>query len=163
MPFRYKRSDFRWPPVQLNHMEVTLSFFDTRVDGTATLTLTAREPLSTLELDACDIEIDAVALSPAEKSSRGGSDFLPCEFALDAARRKLVIPLPRPLAIGETLRVFARCRCAPSASLLEGLYRDTTPPGAPQQYMSQCQQWGFQRILPVIDVCTAKCTFRTTL
>ena len=177
MPFRYKRSDFRLPPVQLNHMEVTLSFFDTRVDGTATLTLTAREPLSTLELDACDIEVAAVALSPAGRPPRGvrgesrgaalpapaGGGFLPCDFALDAARRKLVIPLPRPLAIGETLRVFARCRCTPSASLLEGLYRDTTPPGAPQQYMSQCQQWGFQRILPVIDDCTAKCTFRTTL
>jgi aminopeptidase N len=29
--------------------------------------------------------------------------------------------------------------------------------------MSQCQQWGFQRILPVIDDCTAKCTMRTTI
>jgi aminopeptidase N len=47
--------------------------------------------------------------------------------------------------------------------VLDGIYRDTTPPGAPQQYMSQCQQWGFQRILPVIDDCTAKCTYRTTL
>jgi aminopeptidase N len=29
--------------------------------------------------------------------------------------------------------------------------------------MSQCQQWGFQCIIPVIDDCTAKCTWRTTL
>ena len=74
-----------------------------------------------------------------------------------------MIPLPRPVAPGETLRVFTRCRCSPSDTELEGLYRDVTPQGAPQQYMSQCQQWGFQRILPVIDDCTAKCTFRTTL
>ncbi|HTZ18095.1 MAG TPA: DUF3458 domain-containing protein, partial [Dissulfurispiraceae bacterium] len=42
-------------------------------------------------------------------------------------------------------------------------YKDTTPPGAPQQYMSQCQQWGFQRIMPVFDDCRAKCTMTTTI
>ena len=154
MPFRFNRSDVRLPPVQLRHMDITLSFFETRVDGIATLTLLAREPLSTLELDACDIEVLDVSLPDTHT---------PCSYTLDAIRRKLVIPLPRLLASGETLRVFTRCRCVPSASRMEGIYRDTTAPFAPQQYMSQCQQWGFQRILPVIDDCTAKCTFRTTL
>ena len=155
MPFRFNRCDVRLPPVQLSHMEVTLSFFESHVDGTATLTLLAREPLSTLELDACDIEVFEVSLPDTHTPC--------CSYTLDPVRRKLVIPLPHALASGETLRVFARCRCSPSASRLEGIYRDTTPPFAPQQYMSQCQQWGFQRILPVIDDCTAKCTFRTTL
>ena len=154
MPFRFNRSAVRLPPLQLNHMEVTLAFFETHVEGTATLTLTAREPLCTIELDACDIDVTEVSFPDTRT---------PGTFLLDAARRKLVIPLTRPLSSGETLRVFTRCLCRPSASLLEGLYRDVTPPGAPQQYMSQCQQWGFQRILPVIDDCTAKCTFRTTL
>ena len=36
-------------------------------------------------------------------------------------------------------------------------------PAAPQQYISQCQQWGFQRIMPIFDDCTAKCTMRTTI
>jgi aminopeptidase N len=170
-------------------MEIALSFFETHVDGTATLTLTAREPLATLELDARDLEVFEVALSRVGTPPRGvrraqgsaagygepalpgatrhasvtADAFVTCAFSLDASRRKLVIALPRPLAAGETLRVFARCRCTPSDKLLEGLYRDVTPPGAPQQFMSQCQQWGFQRILPVIDDCTAKCTFRTTL
>ena len=53
--------------------------------------------------------------------------------------------------------------CHPSDSILEGIYKDVTPPGAPQQYMSQCQQWGFQRIMPIFDDCRAKCTMRTTL
>ena len=155
MPFRFKRSEFRLPVAQLNHMEIALSFYETHVDGSATLTLTARERLTTLELDARDIEVFEVAASPAE--------FAPCAFALDAVRHKLVVTLPTPLAAGAALRIFIRCRCVPSDALLEGIYRDVTPPGAPQQYMSQCQQWGFQRILPVIDDCTAKCTFRTTL
>lgn len=178
MPFRCNRSDFRLPPVQLDHMDVSLSFFETHVDGTAALTLTAREPLAALELDARHINVSEVALAPigfALRCVRDGSveralppppapgEFQPCAFSLDAARHKLVIPLPRPVAPGETLRVFTRSRCIPSDTVLEGLYRDVTPRGAPQQYMSQCQQWGFQRILPVIDDCTAKCTFRTTL
>ncbi len=160
MPFRFKRSDVRLPAAQLSHMEVSLSFFETHVDGAGTLTVTAREPLAALELDARDLEVFEVAASPA---GTDGDAFAPCAFALDAQRHKLVISLPQPLAAGDTLRVFARCRCAPSDTLLEGIYRDVTPTGAPQQFMSQCQQWGFQRILPVVDDCTAKCTFRTTL
>ncbi len=56
-----------------------------------------------------------------------------------------------------------RSVCRPSDYVLEGIYKDVTPPGAPQQYMSQCQQWGFQRIMPIFDDCRAKCTMRTTL
>jgi len=152
MSFRFKRSEFRLPVVQLNHMEIALSFFETHVEGAATITLTAREPLAALELDARDIDVLEVTLPDANAA---------CTYTLDATRHKLVVSLP--LAAGETLRLFTRCRCTPSDSLLEGLYRDVTPPGAPQQFMSQCQQWGFQRILPVIDDCTAKCTFRTSL
>ncbi len=53
--------------------------------------------------------------------------------------------------------------CFPSDHILEGIYKDATPPGAPQQYMSQCQQWGFQRIMPIFDDCRAKCTMTTTI
>ena len=154
MPFRFNRSEFRLPSFQLNHMEIALSFFENYIDSAATLTLTAREPANTLELDARELEILKVALPDTQAT---------CNFSFDPLRHKLVIPLPHTLAAGDSLRVFAHCRCKPSDALLEGLYRDVTPPGAPQQYMSQCQQWGFQRILPVIDDCTAKCTFRTTL
>jgi len=154
MPFRFRRSEFRLPVLRLNHMDIALSFFETHVDGEATLTLTAREPLAALELDAHDLDVLEATLPDFE---------IACSFSLDAARHKLVVPLPMPIPAGETVRLFVRCRCTPSDSLLEGIYRDVTPPGAPQQYMSQCQQWGFQRILPVIDDCTAKCTFRTRL
>ena len=37
MSFRFKRSEIRLPVVQLNHMEISLSFFETHVDSTATL------------------------------------------------------------------------------------------------------------------------------
>jgi aminopeptidase N len=51
----------------------------------------------------------------------------------------------------------------PSRTVLEGLYYDVTPPGAPPQQITQCQQWGFQRMVPCIDEMTAKCTYSTTI
>ena len=78
-------------------------------------------------------------------------------------RNKLVVKLPRGLQAGDRFLVRTVTRCVPSDRLLEGIYKDTTPPGAPQQYISQCQQWGFQRIMPIFDDCRAKCTMTTTL
>ncbi len=53
--------------------------------------------------------------------------------------------------------------CRPTKNILEGLYYDETPAGAPPQQITQCQQWGFQRIVPCIDDMTAKCTYTTTI
>lgn len=155
--YRFLKSAFRRPPVQLQHMEIALSFYETHVDGAATLHLTAREPQAEIVLNAHDLEILEVTVG------LGAATLAPAAYRYDAAARTLTVPLPHPLAAGERCVIATRCRCHPSETLLEGLYRDTTPPGAPQQYMSQCQQWGFQRILPVVDDCTAKCTYRTTL
>ena len=35
--------------------------------------------------------------------------------------------------------------------------------GCPCTQITQCQQWGFQRIVPCIDDMTAKCTYKTTI
>ena len=156
--YRFLKSAFRRPLLQLDHMDIVLSFFETHVDGEATLRLTAREPLETVVLNAHDLDIQHVA------AGLGCEDApAPAPYRFDAAARTLTVTLPRPLAAGETCRISTRSRCTPSDTILEGIYRDSTPPGVPQQYISQCQQWGFQRILPVIDDCTAKCTYRTTL
>jgi len=84
-------------------------------------------------------------------------------LALDCDGAKVTYPLDRAYAPGERFTLAVSHVAHPDDTRLEGIYRDVTPPGAPQQYMSQCQQYGFQRILPVLDDCTAKCTFRTTL
>ncbi len=154
----FSREGYRRPPLQLKHFDIYLSFREDRVDGEGTLLLEPREaPQTCVELDARDLEL----LAAAEVLPGGSLSSAP--FTYDAARRKLKIPFSRAYAPGETVKVRVRAVCRPSDYRLEGIYRDTTPPGRPQQYMSQCQQFGFQRILPVIDDCTAKCTFRTTL
>ena len=158
-PFRYLRSAWRRPPARLLHAELLLRLFDDRIEGFETLSFEAREPLSEVALDAQDLEIGPVSLA----AERPDAPDEPCSALYDRRGRRLVVALPRPLAAGArfALRIAATCR--PSDRILDGAYFDTTPPGAPPQIVSQCQQWGFQRILPIVDDCTAKCTWRTTL
>ena len=53
MNWKFKRSDYRRPPVQLEHMEVRLAFFEDRVEGTGRLSCRAREAVREVLLD-CD-------------------------------------------------------------------------------------------------------------
>lgn len=131
MDWKYKRSDFRLPKAQLEHVEMTVRFFEDRVEAEGRLRCRAREAMSEVELD------------------------------LDGAKKAYA--LGREYGAGEVFEVEVAHTSHPDDVRLEGIYRDATPEGAPQQYMSQCQQYGFQRIMPIIDDCTAKCTFRTTL
>ncbi|MBR1586866.1 MAG: aminopeptidase N C-terminal domain-containing protein [Kiritimatiellae bacterium] len=136
MCWKFKRSDYRRPPVQLEHMDVRLAFFEDRVEGAGRLHCRAREAVR--------------------------------EVMLDCDGKKVPYTLDREYAPGERFTIDVAHTCHPDDRRLEGIYRDVTPrdgraPARPQQYMSQCQQYGFQRILPVIDDCTAKCTFRTLL
>ena len=155
--FRYNRNDYRRPSVQLTHVDLKLDFFDDRVEGVETLHLLAREAIRSIPLDAQALEIAEIHLRNADGSVR----------ALDSVyvkpQNRLEVVLPREYQPGEKIRVDIRATCRPTHNVLDGLYYDTTPPGAPPQMISQCQQWGFQRIIPIVDDCTAKCTWRTTL
>ena len=73
------------------------------------------------------------------------------EIALDCDGKKVTYPLDREYAAGEQFTVAVEHVSHPDGKRLEGIYRDVTPgegraPARPQQYMSQCQQYGFQRI-----------------
>jgi aminopeptidase N len=155
--YRYNKSAFLPLPVRLRHMDIELVFCNGVVAGTATQTIEAREERDQIILDAQDLEIRGVEWLEAR------ADAEPLAYRYDADADKLIVDLPRTLRVGEIFRLRTRTVCTPSSNILEGIYLDTTPEGCPQQYMSQCQQWGFQRILPVFDDCTAKCTMRTTI
>ncbi len=136
MDWKFRRSDFRRPAVQLEHVDMELRFFEDRVEAKGVLTMRAKAPVDRVELDCDGVKV---------------------QYALD-----------REYVPDECFTLAVEHVSHPDDVRLEGIYRDTTPavPGSaqlPQQYMSQCQQYGFQRILPIIDDCTAKCTFRTTL
>lgn len=53
--------------------------------------------------------------------------------------------------------------CIPTEHILEGIYYDHTPEGAPRTLTSQSQQWGCQRIFPLPDRMRAKAYWTTTI
>ncbi len=155
--FRFMRSEYRRPSVQLTHVDLELNLYDDHVHGFETLHFLPREAVSILALDAQNLEIGEIALRGADGSKRKlTSLYLKAE-------NRLEIILPREYQIDEKIMISIRAVCRPTHNILDGIYFDTTPAGAPPQMISQCQQWGFQRIMPIVDDCTAKCTWQTTL
>ncbi len=155
---KYLREDFGELPVRLEHLDIYLNFLDDGVEATNCLRMTARLELEQIALDATGLEIGAVEWCTGPDSAGA-----PLRYDYITGQNRLVVFLPRKILIGESFFVRTRTVCHPSDYDLEGIYKDVTPSGAPQQYMSQCQQWGFQKIMPIFDDCRAKCTMRTTL
>jgi aminopeptidase N len=156
--YRYHREDFGELPVRLDHLTIYLNFTDEWVDAVNCMEMTARQSLDEMTLDANGLEILGLEWCTDE-----GGDEASLTYEYQKERNRLKIFLPRNVGEGERFCIRARTRCFPSDRILEGIYRDATPEGAPQQYMSQCQQWGFQRIMPIFDDCRAKCTMTTTI
>lgn len=158
--FKYRRQDFGELPVKLNHLTIYLNFLDGFVEASNTLDMTAKQPTKHIELDARDLQIISVE---SVEDVGGQEHFKNLEYDYLEEKAKLVVRLPVMVEAGDRFQIRTVTRCVPSDHILEGIYKDSTPPGAPQQYMSQCQQWGFQRIMPIFDDCRAKCTMTTTL
>lgn len=157
--FKYQREDFGPLPVRLEHLTIYINFALEAVEARNCLQMTAVKAIDEIRLDARDLEIKKVEWCDGPKDANG----LALAFEYDREKNSLTIRLPRRIEAGERFFVRTESRCFPSDNLLEGIYKDTTPPGAPQQYISQCQQWGFQRIMPIFDDCRAKCTMTTTI
>lgn len=156
--YKYLREDFGELPVLLHHLTINLNFLKERIEAVNCLEMTAKGELHKLELDARDLDIMGVewCAGPADEGR-------PLEFEYQKDANRLVVYLPRAVSTGERFFIRTSTACYPSEFVLEGIYKDVTPPGAPQQYVSQCQQWGFQRIMPIFDDCRAKCTMTTTI
>jgi aminopeptidase N len=156
--YNYLRSDFGELPVRLEHLDIHINFLEDRVEATNRLQMTAARDLDKIELDARDLEIVSV-----QWCSGADSDGVALQYEYLSAQNRLIVMPGRKVGKGQSFSIRTKTVCRPSEFLLEGIYKDITPPGAPQQYMSQCQQWGFPRIMPIFDDCRAKCTMRTTL
>jgi aminopeptidase N len=161
--FKYLRQDFGELPVVLEHLDIYLNFIEDRVETQDLLHMTANQDFQRLELDADDLEIKQVEWSLSSPGSAPMNIMTSLDYEYLRDRKKLILAFPRSIKKGERFKVRTVTHCFPSDHNLEGIYKDATPPGAPQQYMSQCQQWGFQRIMPIVDDCRAKCTMTTTM
>ena len=159
--YKYRREDFGELPVRLDHMTMYIKFFDDRVEAENCLEMTSRRDIDEIALDARDLTIHKVERIEGNNGCHGAAK--PLAYDYQHEKNRLLIKLPHTVKSGLRLSIRTSTTCYPSDHLFEGIYRDASPPGAPQQYVSQCQQWGFQRIMPVLDDCTAKCTMTTTI
>ena len=152
--FRYRRSDFGPLDVSLKHLDIEVCFEGETVRARSRLRMEACKDLSRIRLDARNLDILTVSWGPENQ---------PVEYEYNRDSSALTVLLPQTIAEGTSFELTTVTTCVPSDSILEGIYKDATPDGCPQQYISQCQQWGFQRIVPIIDDCRAKCTMVTTI
>ena len=151
--YKYYPEDFGELTVDVLHMDLVFDVYDDRTNVKSVLRVRTRDaPIEKLELNCRDLEIRAVSCIQSEVSYRYRKD----DAILEINFREVIPPHTEVAVITDTV-------CRPTKNILEGLYYDETPAGAPPQQITQCQQWGFQRIVPCIDDMTAKCTYKTAI
>ncbi len=151
--YKYYPEDFGELTVDVLHMNLVFDVYDDRTNVKSVLRVRTKDaPIEKLELNCRDLEIRAVSCIQCEVSYRYRKD----DAILEIYFREEIPPHTEVAVITDTV-------CRPTKNILEGLYYDETPAGAPPQQITQCQQWGFQRIVPCIDDMTAKCTYTTTI
>jgi aminopeptidase N len=151
--FKYYPEDFGDVPVTVRHMDLTFDIFDDHTVVFSKLHAKIRGvPLEKLILNAKNLEIFSVRC-----------DEYPGSFSYDLEASLLTVTFDRAVPPDSPITIITETVCRPTKNILEGLYYDETPPGAPPQQITQCQQWGFQRLVPCIDDMTVKCTYTTTI
>mgnify|MGYP000997117011 FL=1 len=151
--YKYYPEDFGELTVDVLHMDLVFDVYEDRTNVKSVLRVRTKDaPIEKLELNCRDLEIRAVSCIQCEVSYRYRKD----DAILEIYFREEIPPHTEVAVITDTV-------CRPTKNILEGLYYDETPAGAPPQQITQCQQWGFQRIVPCIDDMTAKCTYTTTI
>jgi len=157
-------------------MNVSVSNINVRLDGT--YRNDSGEPVSSISLD-CHGLMEVVSVQQAtasvpcsieEKnfvahSASISSDATDVEFNHIKDDNTLVVTLSEPLAAGAQVVLRSVTNATPTDHILEGVYLDRQVGDAdvnPRNLMSQCQQYGFQRIAPTVDRMAAK-TFYTTV
>lgn len=150
--FKYYPEDFGDLTVKVKHMDLVFDVFDDHTIVESVLHVEALEEIESLDLNAKELEVLEVKLHSegVEYKHYKDEDILEVRFS-------------KTFSKGESIEIYTKTICRPTANILEGLYYDVTPSGCPRQQITQCQQWGFQRIVPCIDDMTAKCTYKTVI
>jgi len=148
--FKHYPEDFGELPCEVIHFDLLFDVHEKATTAKVDQQLKTKEPVKELKLNAKNLKILHVSCKGHEVDYEYKDPFLHVTFK-------------DQLDPETTFTLHTETACTPSSNLLEGLYFDETPPGCPQQQITQCQQWGFQRIVPCFDDMTAKCTYQTTI
>ncbi len=164
--FTYSPEDFGKLPVRVEHFNLVFDVYDEHTVVESDMTMTVIEDsLQNISLDAKNLEVQEVALYDQVRAKADNNKKIPkkiLQYTYDVENNKLHITLPK-FKKGETFTIYTRTVTRPTKNILEGLYYDETPESCPPTQITQCQQWGFQRLVPCYDDMTAKCTYTTTI
>ena len=151
--FRYYPEDFGAVPVQVLHMDLVFDVYDGHTRVVSALTAeTLETPLTSLALNARDLDILRVACVGYTTT-----------YTYDRNAALLTVTFDPPIPPRTRFTLDTETICRPSSHVLEGLYYDGSCSGGAPVQITQCQQWGFQRLVPCLDDMTAKCTYTTTI
>lgn len=151
--YKYCPEDFGELTVDVMHMDLVFDVYDDRTNVKSVLRVRTKDkPIEKLDLNCKDLEIRALSCIQCEASYRYHKE----KGILEVIFGEEIPPFTEVAIVTDTV-------CRPTKNILEGLYYDETPAGAPPQQITQCQQWGFQRLVPCIDDMTAKCTYKTAI
>ncbi|MBR9699641.1 M1 family metallopeptidase [Candidatus Woesearchaeota archaeon] len=148
--FKYYPEDFKETTIDVVHMDLDFDIYDDHTKVVSHLRGRTRKEIKELSLNAKNLEIVSVSSSVGE-------------VTFDYKKDMLLIRFPETIPADKEFSIMTETICRPTKHILEGLYFDVTPSEAPPQQITQCQQWGFQRIVPCIDAMTAKCTYTTRI
>ncbi|KAE9028956.1 hypothetical protein PR002_g10270 [Phytophthora rubi] len=171
--YRFTRQDFQPLQTKPLHFDMVFDMTESKVKVTLQTTIKhdGAQPLSELKLNAKELQVLSVEQLDKFTPLGGGNDFVAhvqsfgepraLQYEVDTEDHFLVIKLDKPVQSGEEFVIRTVSVATPTENILEGLYFDYTPEGAPKTIITQCQQHGFQRIVPCIDTMDAKAYYTT--
>ncbi|KAL4108621.1 hypothetical protein PRIC1_000334 [Phytophthora ramorum] len=173
--YRFTRQDFQPLKTKPLHFDMVFDITEEKVKVTLQTTLkhTGKDALSQLKLNAKELEILSVEQFDKFTPLGDGKDFVThvqsfaepraLAYEVDKEDHFLVVKFAKPVQAGEEFVLRTVSVATPTENILEGLYFDYTPEGAPKTIITQCQQHGFQRIVPCVDTMDAKAYYTTTI
>jgi aminopeptidase N len=152
--YRHVRADFGPLVTRPLHLDLEFDITESAVRVTCRTTFlhTADAPLRSLQLNSKELEIVSVELLtggaqlPAEPSSAAfvahvaalaDAAKAPLTFDVDTKGHFLNVALPEPIQKGQQFTLRTVSVAKPTAHILEGLYYDWTPEGAPKTIITQ--------------------------
>eukprot|EP00808_Paulinella_micropora_P022094 g22450.t1 len=176
----FKPEHFRYLPIKPAHLDLHFDMSETRVIVTLHTTFIVQDKAVTeIALDAQDLEVKSVELVqkftplPEFKAEGDTKSFMEhvasfgdrkdLPYRVDKANRKLHVTLDREFPPHSQFVLRTVTVAIPTDNILEGIYFDRPIPGKPPTMITQCQQYGFQRIAPGVDRMAAKTFYTTTI
>ena len=149
--FKYYPADFPDLAVTNINYDLTFDVFDDHTNVDTIISFKIRNETGLIELDAKKLKINKVTSNKK------------MQWNYDESKNKLLITFEEKAQVDEQITITTNHSFKPTKNDLEGMYYDKAPLGAPPQQITQCQQWGFQKLTPSFDYMNAKATYKTKI